>query len=129
VLSRFDYGSRLRRTVWRNVQQTCSRAMRLGGSQRILRSCPKFYANKKPRRLPGLRSTDWSACMKNRHRVSQAVSRLIRSQAAGARYNGCGRSQRILLNFLIIRPQADSTLSASSRSVLPRPALHAVPVR
>jgi hypothetical protein len=45
-------------------------------------SCRSFYANKKPRQsqlLPGLklRDTDRSACMKNRHRVSQVVSKLI----------------------------------------------------
>jgi hypothetical protein len=31
------------------------------------------------------RGTDWSACMKNRHRVSQVVSKLILVTAAGAR--------------------------------------------
>ena len=47
----------------------------------------RFYANKKPRQsqlLPGLKrgDTDWSACMKNRHRVSQVVSKLVCSRAA-----------------------------------------------
>jgi hypothetical protein len=44
----------------------------------MLLSCPNFYANKKPRRIVGAKrgGTDWSACMKNRHRVSQVVSKL-----------------------------------------------------
>jgi hypothetical protein len=49
------------------------------GSQRTLRSCRNCCANKKPRRsqLAGAKrgDTDWSACMKNRHRVSQVVSK------------------------------------------------------
>jgi hypothetical protein len=32
------------------------------------------------------RGTDWSACMKNRHRVSQVVSSLSAQRAASARY-------------------------------------------
>ena len=40
--------------------------------------------NKKPRQFAGAkrRGTDWSACMKNRHRVCQVVSKLVCSRAA-----------------------------------------------
>jgi hypothetical protein len=50
-------------------------------SIRIQVTCFIVCANKKPRqsRLAGakLGNTDWSACMKNRHRVSQVVGKLI----------------------------------------------------
>jgi hypothetical protein len=53
--------------------------MRRGGLRRISRTGQNFYANKKPRQSPGPSEgvLTGSACMKNRHRVSQVVSKLI----------------------------------------------------
>ena len=65
--------------------------------------------------------TDWSACMKNRHRVSQAVSKIYWSQGAGARARSAIGGEATHTRPSGSRPTSPSCRDCCGRSSAPLP--------
>jgi hypothetical protein len=87
--------------------------MRRGESLRIIAKQPEVSRKEKAATVARAKrkSADWSASMKNGHRVSQAVSKLIRSRAAGRKI--LKRVRRIAANIAMLGPAASCRLGPS----------------